>query len=94
MLVLIPNKETYFETTSAVLGKMYSNTMMVLLNSRMVYGITDDTDSNKLSFVMAYITSQVGVSVAHEQQPDPLEHPLEMVSVTIQILISSLNFRL
>ena len=84
-MVLIPSKGTYFETTSAVLGKMYSNTMMVLLNSRMVYGIANDTESNELSFVMTYLNSQVGVLVAHEQA---LEHPIEVVSVTIQTLIS------
>ena len=64
---------------------MYSNTMMVLLNSRMVYGIANDTESNELSFVMTYLNSQVGVLVAHEQA---LEHPIEVVSVTIQTLIS------
>ena len=59
---------------------MYSNTMMVLLNSRMVYGIADDTESSSLSFVVTYPTSQIGVP--HEQRLDPLEHPHEMVSVT------------
>jgi hypothetical protein len=40
---------TYYQTTSEVLGKLYSNTMMMNLNSRTVYDITNDTVSNRLS---------------------------------------------
>ena len=74
--------------------------MMVVFNSRMVYGIANDTESNELSSAMTFrrsifLTSQleVGVSVTHKQWSDPLEHPLEdfkTVSVTIQTLISIL----
>jgi hypothetical protein len=90
-LVLISGKATYFETTSAVLGKMYSNTMMVLLNSRMVYGIANDTESSIISFIVPSLTSQVVVSVTHEQQRSD---PLEIVSVIIQTLILILNLRI
>ena len=91
VLFLIPSKAAYFETTSAVLGKMYSNAMMAVLNSRMIYGIANNTTSNELSSAVTFrrsvfLTSQVAVSVTHEQRSDPLEHPLErfkMVSVTI-----------
>jgi len=41
---------SYYQTTTAILGKMYSNTMMVTLNSRINiskkdYGSTDDSNS-------------------------------------------------
>ncbi|PPR03487.1 hypothetical protein CVT26_007893 [Gymnopilus dilepis] len=35
VLSLLPGKPTYFQTTSGILGKMYSTTMMVVFNSRM-----------------------------------------------------------
>ncbi|KDR71254.1 hypothetical protein GALMADRAFT_797189 [Galerina marginata CBS 339.88] len=35
ILVFLPGKPTYYQTSVAVLGKVYSNSMMVLLNSRM-----------------------------------------------------------
>ena len=93
VLVLIPSKSLYSLAVCLVLGKMHSNTMMVVLNSRMVYGIENDTiseSSNKPSSIL------VSVSVTHEQRSDPLEHSLEdlrMVSITIQTLISILNLR-
>ena len=42
---------TYYLTTSSLLGKMYSNTMMMNINSRIVsrYFIADNTVSNELS---------------------------------------------
>ena len=90
-LFLIPTKAPYFETTSAVLGKLYSNTMMVVLNSRMVHTIAESTLSDRLQVSpivtpQRFFASQGGVSVTHEQWSDPLEHPLDdfkMVSVTI-----------
>jgi hypothetical protein len=100
VLFLIPSKAVYFEATSAVLGKLYSNTMMIVFNSRMVYTIANDTVSNEQSKTFRRsvpFISQVGVSVTHEQRTDPPEHPLEdfkVVSVNIQTLISILNLRL
>jgi len=41
-LFLIPST-AYYQTTSLVLGKMYSNSMMVVLNSRIDFRITNDT---------------------------------------------------
>ena len=62
--------------------KMYSNTMMVSLNSRVVYGIPNDTVSNELLPEMTFrkfgfIHSQVGISVTHERRSGSLERPLE-----------------
>jgi hypothetical protein len=74
--------------------------MMVVLNSRMVYGITNDTVSNKLSLSFATVsrrfsTSQAGVSMSHEQWSNPpaSEHQLEdfkVVSVAIKTLMLSI----
>ncbi|KAF9563233.1 hypothetical protein CPC08DRAFT_336070 [Agrocybe pediades] len=36
-LSLLPSKPTYYQTTSGVLGKMYSNTMMAVFNSRISF---------------------------------------------------------
>ncbi|KAF8902560.1 hypothetical protein CPB84DRAFT_1961525 [Gymnopilus junonius] len=48
-LSLLPNGQTYFQTTSAILGNMYANTFMALLNSRVRFarpsGYVDDQAS-------------------------------------------------
>jgi hypothetical protein len=77
VLFLIPSKATYFQTTIGVLGKMYSNTLMVLLNSRMTYGARNDTISIELSTEASrmYFSSQAGVSVTYES--DSAVHQLE-----------------
>ncbi|KAF9563237.1 hypothetical protein CPC08DRAFT_749080 [Agrocybe pediades] len=38
ILSVLPGKPTYYQTTSAVLGKLYSNTMMAVFNSRITFG--------------------------------------------------------
>ncbi|KDR78731.1 hypothetical protein GALMADRAFT_137742 [Galerina marginata CBS 339.88] len=45
ILTVLPIHASYFETPSAVLAKVYSNSMMVVLNSRMTIG-SSVTDSN------------------------------------------------
>ena len=49
VLSLLPNGQTYFQTTSAILGNMYANTFMSLLNSRVRFarpsGYVDDEAS-------------------------------------------------
>lgn len=67
---------TYYQTTSEVLGKLYSNTMMMnLLNSRMGYNrdITNDsTMSNELTTdhrtPVVFSTSQGGISVTRTRE--------------------------
>jgi hypothetical protein len=70
---------TYYQTTSAVLGKMYSNTMMMnLVNSRMPTYASDDTTnfvnvSNELSSdhrIPIFSTSHGGISVTREEWTD------------------------
>ena len=70
---------TYYQTTYEVLGKMYSNTMMMNLNSRMTscFNIRNDTSTvpaNELStdpqlgrLVFRVSTSHGGVSVMREE---------------------------
>ena len=87
---LLPSNPVYFGAVSQVLGKTNSNTMMVVLNSRMVYGITNNTVSNELS-VVTFGVSEFFISLVHGQRSDlPLED-FKTVSVTIQTLISILN---
>ncbi|KAF8150000.1 hypothetical protein B0H34DRAFT_171529 [Crassisporium funariophilum] len=43
ILSLLPGRPTYYQATSSSLGKMYSNTMMVVFNSRMKIGRTLDS---------------------------------------------------
>jgi hypothetical protein len=79
---------------------MYSNTMMVLLNSRMVYGIENDTASTESAVIYrrSFIsTLQVGVSVTHES--DWPEHPEVSKTVgrhyiNLEIDIESLSWRM
>ena len=68
----IPN-ETYYQTTSEVLGKLYSNTMMVnLVNSRIGYSFTNDTVMTELSTDHQRVLStlHVGISVTREEWTD------------------------
>jgi hypothetical protein len=67
--------------------------MMVVLNSRMVYGIENATVSVSPIVVIPQ-GLQAGVSVTHEQWSVTHDHPedFKMVSVAIQTLISILNF--
>jgi hypothetical protein len=59
--------------------------MMVVLNSRMVYGITNNTLSTELNSACQKPTVQDGISVTHEQCTDALDlsvGTLKMVSIT------------
>ena len=65
---------TYYQTTSEVLGKLYSNTMMMnLVNSRMVYNTTEDAVLNELSTDHRrpiFPTTHGGISVTREEWTD------------------------
>ena len=62
---------SYYQAASEVLGKMYSNTMMMNLNSRMVswFGVTNDTVLNEPSTDLRFVlsTSNGGISVTREE---------------------------
>ena len=70
---------TYFQTPYEVLGKMYSNTMMMNLNSRMVSRyITDDgSASNEFQLTdprrPVFANLQGGISVTSEEQTYSLD---------------------
>ena len=76
--------------------------MMIVLNRRMVYGVASDTSSTELSSGLTSDTSRPvfstlnnSILVTREQWTDPIEHSLgklKMVGITVQTLISILNF--
>ena len=77
ILVLIPSKAAYFETTFVALGEN------VLQQRGFIKHAMPYTESNKL--VMTYIhyfTSRC-FGGARRQRSDPLEHPFELVRFTI-----------
>ena len=43
VLFILPSQPVYYATASGILGKMYSNTMMVLLNNRIVLQAQDES---------------------------------------------------
>ena len=87
ILALLPGRPAYFQTTSTVLGKMYSNTMMVVLNSRMTYARTDTSSlSNEFSESIVFtprshVLTDGTISVTREQWTDPLEDYKTDVSI-------------
>jgi hypothetical protein len=94
-MYFIPSHPTYFQTTSIVLGKLYSNTMMVVLNSRMT--ISRDTSLTGLSSMMSTrrsaFTSHRGISVTQQQWMDPLElEDNKKVGIITQTLILIMIF--
>ena len=40
---MLPGQSAYYSTISGILGKMYSNTMMVILNNRIVLQAQDES---------------------------------------------------
>jgi len=81
ILFLLPGHPTYWQTTIGILGKLYSNTMMVVLNNRIAFQAQDDsTLSNeylvsnpRLSRRFAFGAQQGGISVTREQWTAPLD---------------------
>jgi len=78
LFVLPGNHPTYYQTTTAILGKMYSNTMMVTLNSRINIskrdsGSTDySTSSNsEMRGRLRFPSSHGDITVTQEQWTTP-----------------------
>ena len=79
ILFLLPGQHTYWQASIGILGKLYSNTMMVVLNNRIVFKSQDDSIvSNEhlvsnagLSRRYAFGAPQGGISVTHEQWTAP-----------------------
>ena len=74
----MPGHVIYWETTIAILGKLYSNTMMVVLNNRIVFKTQDEsTMSNEPRLIVSNpgVSSgpRGGVSVTREQWTIPLD---------------------
>ncbi|KAF8902562.1 hypothetical protein CPB84DRAFT_1846214 [Gymnopilus junonius] len=51
ILALLPGHPTYYMTTAGILGKLYSNSMMAVFNSRMKIGADNNTSSHEISSV-------------------------------------------
>ena len=49
ILALLPGHPTYYMTTAGILGKLYSNSMMAVFNSRMRIGADNNTSSHEVS---------------------------------------------
>ncbi|KAF4613882.1 hypothetical protein D9613_007530 [Agrocybe pediades] len=62
---VLPGKPTYYQTCSAVLGKLYSNTMMAVINSRITFG------SNHISLYESEEPRSTSTGVSY-QTPRPL----------------------
>ena len=86
ILFLLPGHPAYYETASGILGKMYSNTMMVVLNSRIVLQTQDESamlderlpssssvSNQGVSGRSASGAFPSGISVTHEEWTVPLD---------------------
>jgi len=101
LFVLPGNHPTYYQTATAILGKLYSNSMMVVLNSRIVFsrtenGSTDDSwmDSTQLAEIPP--RSQRAVIVTTREQwtspPDGFKlHSTKGLEVNSSEAMSSLD---
>ncbi|KDR70735.1 hypothetical protein GALMADRAFT_159844 [Galerina marginata CBS 339.88] len=72
-LSVLPGGPTYFQTTSSMLGKMYSNTMMVVLNSRARIGNVKEISTGTLS--PEYMTHEIPVFQSRVFQEDEENGP-------------------
>ena len=81
-LFLIPGHPAYWETTIGILGKLYSNTMMVVLNNRIVFKGQDDLIRSNESSVpshpevsqgLVFSVPQDSISVTRERWAVPLD---------------------
>ncbi|KAF9526409.1 hypothetical protein CPB83DRAFT_858050 [Crepidotus variabilis] len=73
ILSALPGTPTYFQVSSAILGKLYSNSMMVMLNSRIKVGrLTSDDSGIHTSSAMigqqSRSTTSQGISVSRTKE--------------------------
>lgn len=89
----MPGNKKYFITSSAILGKLYSCTMMVVLNSRIVFSHNESASKDLSSSVSNQeisrktpFPSHGGITVTHEhgQWSIPLESYKIHVSIAIR----------
>jgi len=77
-LYLLPGHPTYWQCTTEILGKLYSNVMMVVLNNRIVFKINNETitSNEPLVFYPGGVSPRLphgGISVTREQWTVPLD---------------------
>ena len=81
VLFMLPGHLTYYQTTSGMLGKMYSTTMMVVLNSRIVFKTQDDPGISNEHISSSVSNPRIGrrptfgggISVTREHWTAPLD---------------------
>ena len=83
VLFVLPGHPIYYVATCGILGAMYSNTMMVILNNRIAlqaHIMLDEHVSSSSSMSgpgisqrPAFSTSRSGIFVTHKQQTIPLD---------------------
>ena len=85
VLFFLPGHPIYFITTSGIMGKMYSTTMMVILNNRIVLQTQDESvmldqplafavsNPGVISSASGMSTSTSGTSTVREQWTVPLD---------------------
>ena len=74
----MPGHVVYWETPIAILGKLYSNTMMIVLNNRIVFKTQDEsTISNEPRLIVSNpgisLGPHGGISVTREEWTIPLD---------------------
>ena len=95
VLLILPGHPVYYVTTTGILGKLYSNTMMVILNNRIVLQAQDESivldelvssstsmSNPGISQRPAFSTSHSGILVTNKQWAIPLDaYKIQHVSI-------------
>jgi len=71
VLFLIPNYQAYCQITVGMLANIYSITMMVVLNSRIVFKTQDESNKRLSEISRSAFASYGGILVTHEQWTVP-----------------------
>jgi hypothetical protein len=66
ILTLLPGHPTYYEGPSARLGKTYSNSLMVLLNSRMKLGTKETLQDNDFDRTILILNTSTNITDNYE----------------------------
>jgi hypothetical protein len=56
-LALSPNRSTYYEVPMGIIGKVYANSMLVLINSRMVLGSEETPTPSRVISALKFGTA-------------------------------------
>ena len=80
VLSILPGHPTYYQLTSCILGKMYSTTMMVVLNSRIVFQTQEESPMSNENLLPTTSNPKFsrkpacdGISITREQWTAPVD---------------------